>query len=68
MNYLFAAYLQTTEAGSYRIQNYVKIREGKAKFFFDISEAQAEKLKLKFHHSVCSEFERLRKYTIDLAY
>lgn len=68
MNYLFAAYLQTGEAGGHKIIRHEKVRQGKAKFFFNITEEQAERLKLQFHHSVCSEFERLRKITIDLAY
>lgn len=68
VNYLFAAYLQTVEAGGYKIVRVEKIRPGKAKFFFDISEESAEKLKLQFHNSACSEFERHRKYTIDLSY
>jgi len=68
VNYLFAAYLQTKEAGSYRIKRVEKVRAGKAKFFFDLSDKKAEDLKLQWHHSACSEFERVRKYTIDLAY
>ena len=68
VNYLFAAYLQTSEAGGHRIVKVEKIRKGKAKFFFDMSEEEAETFKLKFHNSACSEFERYRKYTIDLAY
>lgn len=68
VNYLFAAYLQTTEAGGHKIVKVERIRKGKAKFFFDLTEERAEELKLKFHLSVCSEFERFRKLTIDLAY
>lgn len=68
MNYLFAAFLQTKECGGYQIQRVEKVRPGKAKFFFAITEKEADQLKLKFLSSVCSEFERLRKYTIDLSY
>lgn len=68
VNYLFAAYLQTKEAGSHTLVRFEKIHRGKAKFFFAISEEQADTLKLQFHQSACSEFERLRKYTIDLSY
>jgi len=68
VNYLFATYLQTSEAGSLKIQKVEKIRDGKAKFYFDITEKNAADLKLKWHNSVCSEFERLRKLTIDLAF
>jgi len=68
VNYLFAAYLQTKEAGAHQLVRFEKIHRGKAKFFFSITEDQASALKLKFHQSPCSEFERLRKYTIDLAY
>lgn len=68
VNYLFAAYLQTKEAGSHKIVKVEKVRPGKAKFHFDISHEQAEQLQLQFHQSVCSEFEALRKLTINLAY
>lgn len=68
VNYLFAAYLQTGEAGGRKIIKVEKVRPGKAKFFFELPEEEAERLKLQFHNSVCSEFERHRKYTIDLAY
>jgi hypothetical protein len=68
VNYLFASYLQTSEAGSHRISRVEKIKPGKAKFFFSITEAQATELKFKFHESVCSEFERCRRHTIDLSY
>ncbi len=68
VNYLFASYLQTAEAGNRKILRVEKIRPGKAKFFFDLPEEEAERLKLQFHNSACSEFERHRKYTIDLAY
>jgi hypothetical protein len=68
VNYLFAAWLQTREAGSNRIQKVDVIRPGKAKFFFDLTEDKAAELKLMWVNSPCSEFERLRKYTVDLAY
>lgn len=68
VNYLFASYLQTSEAGSHKIQRVEKIRDGKAKFFFNISEEDAAELKLKWTNSICAEFERLRKLTIDLAF
>jgi hypothetical protein len=68
VNYLFASYLQTADGGHHKIKKVEKIRAGKAKFFFDITEPQADELKLKFHNSACSEFERFRKYTIDLSY
>lgn len=68
VNYLFATYLQTGEAGAHKIKEVKKLRPGKAEFHFDITEKQAEELQLKFHESSCSEFERLRKQTIDLAY
>ena len=68
VNYLFATYLQTKEAGGLKIVRVEKMRPGKAKFFFDISPELAEELQLRFHSSVCSEFEGLRKATIDLAY
>ena len=68
VNYLFASYLQTEEGGSHKIIRVEKIRQGKAKFFFDLTEKEADRIKLKFHNSTCSEFERYRKYTIDLSY
>ena len=68
VNYLFAAYLQTSEAGGHKVVRVERIRPGKAKFFFNVSEEQAGHLKLQFHNSICSEFERHRKYTIDLSY
>lgn len=68
VNYLFAAYLQTKEAGEKRMIRFEKVRAGKAKFFFELSDKEAERLKLQFHHSICFEFERLRKATIDLSY
>lgn len=68
VNYLFATYLQTKEAGEHKIKEVKKIRAGKAEFNFDISEEEAEKLRLRFHDSSCSEFERLRKQTVDLCY
>lgn len=68
VNYLFATYLQTSEGGSHKISKVEKLRPGKAKFFFEITQEQAEHLQFKFHQSVCAEFESLRKATIDLAY
>lgn len=68
VNYLFATYLQTKEAGSLPVLRVEKIRDGKAKFFFEITETQAEDLKVKWANSSCSEFERLRRHTIELAY
>jgi len=68
VNYLFAAYLQTQEGGGHKILKVEKVRPGKAKFYFKISSEQAEKIQLKFHNSIASEFERIRKLTIDLAY
>lgn len=68
VNYLFATYLQTKEAGGHKIVKIEKIRPGKARFFFEIAPDAAEILQMKFHQSVCSEFEALRKQTIDLAY
>ena len=68
VNYLFAAYLQTSEAGSHKIVKVIKVRDGKAKFYFNLTEKEADDLKLKWTSSICSEFERLRKLTIDLAY
>jgi hypothetical protein len=68
VNYLFATYLQTAEAGGNKIKEVKKLRPGKAEFYFDIEDKDAKELQLKFHESSCSEFERLRKQTIDLAY
>jgi hypothetical protein len=68
VNYLFAAYLQTKEGGGYKIAKIEKIRPGKAKFYFEISDAEAEERQLAFHKSSCSEFEAMRKATINLAY
>ena len=68
VNYLFASYLQTSEAGSHKIQRVEKIRAGKAKFFFNLTEEEASGLKLQWTNSICAEFERMRKLTIDLAY
>jgi len=68
VNYLFAAYLQTKEGGAHKIAKIEKIRPGKARFYFDISEKEAEERQFGFHNSVCSEFESIRKQTIDLAY
>lgn len=68
VNYLFATYLQTREAGGHKVKNVKKIRAGKAEFYFEMNEDEAEKLQLQFHESSCSEFERLRKQTIDLCY
>lgn len=68
VNYLFAAYLQTREAGGNKIARVEKIKPGKAKYFFDISPDLAEKHQLAYHQSVCSEFESIRKATIDLSY
>ena len=66
-NYLFAAYLQTSEGGK-KLAKVEKIKPGKAVFFFDISKETADNLKTKFHKSVCWEFEDKRKKTISLAY
>jgi len=68
VNYLFATYLQTKEAGSHKISKVEKLRPGKAKFYFEITPDQAEQLQFNFHQSICSEFESLRKQTINLAY
>jgi len=68
VNYLFAAYLQTREGGEYKILKVEKVRPGKAKFFFEITQEHAEKIQLQFHNSVCSEFEMKRKHTIGLCY
>lgn len=68
VNYLFAAYLQTSEGGRHKIAKVEKIRPGKARFFFDISLAKGDELQIKFHNSICSEFEQMRKSTIDLSW
>lgn len=68
VNYLFATYLQTKEGGSHKISKVEKVRPGKARFFFELTQDQAEQLQFQFHQSVCSEFESLRKATINLAY
>ena len=68
VNYLFAAYLQTSEGGTHKIVKIEKLKPGKARFYFEVSQEEAEKIQLKFHGSICSEFESLRKSTIDLAY
>lgn len=68
VNYLLATFLQTTEGGRHKIVKVEKVRPGKAKFYFDINPKEADELQLKFQYSVCSEFESLRKQTIDLAY
>lgn len=68
VNYLFATYLQTKEGGGHKITKVEKLRPGKAKFYFEIKPEDAENLQMRFHQSVCSEFESLRKATIDLAY
>lgn len=68
VNYLLAAYIQTSEGGAHKLVKVEKIRMGKAKFYFDLTEEQAELIQLKFHGSICSEFESLRKKTIDLCY
>jgi hypothetical protein len=60
--------LQTREAGSHKIVKVEKIKAGKAKFYFAISKKLADELQLAYHKSVCSEFEALRKQTIDLCY
>jgi len=68
VNYLFAAYLQTRDGGSHKIKRVEKVRPGKARFYFEISPDKAEEIQLKFHNSQASEFEHLRKQTIDLCY
>ena len=68
VNYLFAAFLQTKEGGCNKIVKVEKVRPGKARFYFDLTPPQSEELQMKFHNSSCSEFERIRKDTIDLCY
>ena len=68
VNYLFATYLQTQEGGGHKIVKVEKVKPGKARFHFNITFEHAEEVKLKFHRSCCSEFEKTRKSTIDLAY
>lgn len=68
VNYLFATYLQTKEGGGLKIVKIEKLRPGKARFYFDLTPAEAEKAQIKYHNSSCAEFESLRKATIDLAY
>lgn len=68
VNYLLASYLQTQEGGAHKIVKVEKMRPGKAKFYFDVPPEEAEKIQLRFHNSSCSEFEQIRKQTIDLAY
>ena len=68
VNYLLATYMQTKEGGGHKIVKIEKIRPGKARFFFDVNPNDAESLQMRFHSSTCSEFESLRKQTIDLAY
>jgi hypothetical protein len=68
VNYLLATYLQTKEGGGHKIVKVEKIKPGKAKFFFNISSDEAERMQLKFHSSCCAEFEAIRKSTIDLGY
>ena len=68
VNYLLASYLQTKSGGEHKIVKVEKVRPGKAKFFFDITSEEAEKMQLKFHNSCCNDFETVRRKTIDLAY
>jgi len=68
VNYLFAAYLQTKEAGAHKIAKIEKLRPGKARFYFEISKEESDRLQMQYHQSSCAEFEALRKNTIDLAY
>lgn len=68
VNYLFATYLQTKEGGNHKIEKVEKMRPGKAKFYFNITQEEAEKFQLQFHGSSCAEFEATRKSTIDLCY
>lgn len=68
VNYLFATYLQTSEGGRHKIAKMEKIRPGKARFYFDVSPEKADEIQIKFHNSICSEFEQTRKATIDLAF
>ena len=68
VNYLFAAFLQTKDGGSHRVVRVEKLRPGKAKFYFDITPAEAEELQFRFHQSAALEFENKRRATMDLAY
>lgn len=68
VNYLFASYLQTKEAGGHKISRIEKLKPGKARFYFSVTKEQAEVLQVQYHNSVCSEFESIRKATIDLCY
>jgi len=68
VNYLLAAYLQTEECGNIEIAKTEKIKNGRAKFYFNITPEEAEKFKVQFHDSICYEFESKRKKTISLAY
>ena len=68
VNYLLAAYYQTAEGGSNAIDHVEKINPGRAKFYFNITKEEAEKIKFKFHNSCCIRFEQIRQNTIDLAY
>jgi hypothetical protein len=67
VNYLFATYLQTKAGGNHRIVKIEKVRKGKSKFFFNLSEEEADRLKVQYHNSDVAEFERLRRQTIELA-
>ncbi len=68
VNYLQATYLQTISGGLHAIVKVDKIKPGKAKFYFDITEEEAGRIKLEFHDSECLKFEQIRRNTIDLAY
>lgn len=68
INYLLATYLQTQDGGAHKIQKVEKVRPGKAKFFFNVTPEEHEKIKLKFHSSAAAEYEQVRKRTIDLCY
>jgi len=68
INYLLAAYLQTQEGGGNKIVRVEKVRPGKAKFFFNITPEEYEEIQLKFRYSAASEYEQVRKQTIDLCY
>jgi len=68
VNYLLATYLQTKEGGSHKISRIEKLKPGKAKFYFDLSQEAAEEIQLRYHNSSCAEFEQVRKLTIDLTY